>query len=85
MKYAEYTWKEIFDTMRTCFIVTLVATPIPVIIYLLLNVKDNFWHASILLVVSVSCVAASVWFLGLTKNMKKMLVDTVIAKLNIKR
>ena len=85
VKYAEYTWKEILDTMRTCFIVTLVATPLPVIIYLLLNVKDNFWHASILLVVSVSCVAASVWFLGLTKNMKQMLVDTVSAKLHIKR
>lgn len=84
VKYAEYKWKDIFSIMRTCLIVTAVAVPIPLVSYLLLNVEDNLWHAAIVLVVSVSCVAVSVWFIGLTVSMKQMLLDAVESKLHIK-
>lgn len=84
VKIADYSWKEILLTMRTCFVVTLVAVPIPVASYVFLNVEDNLWHAVIVLMLSVLCVVASVWFIGLTPNMKMMLLDTVESKLHIK-
>ena len=80
VRIASYSWKEIFNTINICLIVTLVAIPIPLIAYIMLDVQFNLWHDSIVLVLSVVCVATSVWFLGLTKNMKKMLFLTVKSK-----
>lgn len=85
VRFADYTWNEIFGAIRTCFFVSLIAIPIPLIAYMFLNVEGNLWHAAFVLIISVSSVAASVWFGGLTKNMKHLLLDFICSKLNIAR
>ncbi len=82
VKLADYTWKEILQTMYVCLMVTLVAVPIPLVAYSILNVEECLWHSFSVLVISLVSVAASIWFLGLTKNMKEMLLATVKSKLN---
>ena len=84
VKYAEYSWMEVIHTLYVCLIVTLVAAPIPVITYVLLNVEDNLWHAVIVLLLSVSSVAAAVWFFGLTKHMKELMLSTAKSRLHLK-
>lgn len=85
VKIADYTWKEILSVLNICLLVTLVAIPLPVAYYYCFDVDNNLWHAAVVLVLSVSAVAVSVWFLGLTKNMKQMLQTTVYSKLHIKK
>lgn len=84
-KIADYTWKEVLSTMQVCFFVTLIAIPIPIAAYMILNVEGNLWHASFVLLLCLTCVAASVWFLGLTKNMKQMLQDAVLTRIHFIR
>lgn len=84
VKLADYTWKEILQTMYVCLLVTLVAVPIPLIVYLSLNVEKSLWHSAFVLLTSLVSVAASIWFLGLTKNMKEMLMTTVKSKFNMR-
>jgi len=85
VKIADYTWKEILQTMSTCLFVTLAAVPMPLAAYLLLDVEESLLHSAIVLVLSVACVASSVWFLGMTKNMKQLLLNAVLFKLHIER
>ena len=85
VKIADYKWKEVLNTMYICFVVTLVAVPVPLAAYLLLNVEASLWHSAIVLILSVVCVTASVWFIGMTKNMKQMLLNAVFSKLHIDR
>ncbi len=80
IKIAEYSWKEVLGTMRTCLFVTLIAVPIPLVAYIILNVEKSLWHSAIVLLVSLVSVAASIWFVGLTKNMKEMLLTAVKSK-----
>ena len=84
VKIANYSWKEILQTMYICLLVTLVAVPIPFAVYLLLDVS-SLWHSVFVLFISLLSVSASVWYFGLTNNMKKMLLDTVKSKLYKKR
>lgn len=81
VKYADYSWKEVLQTMYICLRVTLVAVPIPLVIYLLSDVEGSLLHSGIVLFVSLISVALSVWYVGLTRNMKQMLLVTVKSKL----
>lgn len=83
VKYADYSWKEILPTMYVCLLVTLVAAPIPVTAYCLLDVENNLLHAAIVLVLSLVSVVATVWFFGLTKNMKQMLLSFLRTKMQL--
>lgn len=85
VKIADYSWREILDAMRTCLMVTLIAFPIPVVAYYFMDVEGNLWHAAIVLVLSLSCVASSVWLIGLTKNMKQMLWETINNKFHLQK
>ena len=85
VKIADYTWKEILSVLNICLIVTLVAIPLPIAYYCCFDVDNNLWHAAVELILSVGAVAVSVWFLGLTKNMKQMMLATVSSRLHIKK
>ncbi len=82
VKIADYSWREVIETMRTCFSVTLFAIPIPVIAYFLLDVESNFWHFLIVLLLSVGSVASVVWFVGLSQNMKGVIIKNIKNKLH---
>ena len=84
VKYAEYTWKEVLQTLYVCLIVTLVSAPIPVTSYFLLSVEENLWHAAIVLLLSVTSVAGAVWFFGLTNHMKELMLLAVKSRLHMK-
>ena len=85
VKIADYTWKEILSVLNICLIVTLVAIPLPIAYYCCFDVDNNLWHAAVELILSIGAVAVSVWFLGLTKNMKQMMLATVSSRLHIKK
>ena len=84
VKIADYTWKEILQTMYICLLVTLVAVPIPLVAYWMLNVEGCLWHSFTVLILSLVSVVASIWFLGLTKYMKQMLLTSVKSRLTQK-
>lgn len=85
VKIADYTWKEILSVLNICLIVTLVAIPLPIAYYCCFDVDNNLWHAAVELILSIGAVAVSVWFLGLTKNMKQMMLATVSSRLHVKK
>lgn len=83
VKIANYTWKEILNTLYICLIVTLVAVPIPITAYFAFDLENCLWHAVIIFFLCLASVAASVWFIGLTNNMRHMLLATVMNKFSL--
>ena len=83
VKYADYSWKEILPTMYVCLLVTLVAAPAPVAAYCILDVENNLFHAAIVLFLSLVSVAATVWFIGLTRDMKQILLSFIRTKVEL--
>lgn len=81
IKFADYKWGEIWLVLKICLIVTLVAVPIPVVYYLIFDTDHSLLHATILLILCIVSVTASVWYIGLTNNMKQMLIEKVINRL----
>ncbi len=85
VRIANYRWPEIIKVMLTCFKVAFIAAPLPLLFYHFFDVDNKLWCAAVVLILSVSSVAASVWFFGLTKNMKETLLTTAKRKLHIQR
>lgn len=83
VKLADYTWSEILNVFRKCIRVSIVAIPIPLVAYWALDIDNSILYAGCLLVLSVFCAGASIWFLGLTKPMKQLLLTSVKNKLHI--
>jgi hypothetical protein len=76
IKIADYKWGEILNVFWECLKVTLVAVPIPLFLYFILDVK-SILNSAIVLIASILFVAIAVWTLGLTKNMRERLVKTI--------
>ena len=76
IKIADYKWGEILNVFGECLKVTLVAVPIPLFLYFILDVKSVL-NSAIVLIASILFVAIAVWTLGLTKNMRERLVKTI--------
>lgn len=72
VKYADYQYKEIFEVFSSCFKVTLVAVPIPILLSFYLEPSTNLLHAVILAFTCLTCVASSVWLLGLSSESKEL-------------
>lgn len=81
IKIAGYRWLEIYDVFRSCFLVLITATPIPLFLYYFLDSDTNIWHSIILLITTLLIVIVSVWLVGLTKNMKKLFLKTLMKML----
>lgn len=83
VKVANYTWQDIFSVYYPCLKVTLIALPIPLVLYhyqdcVLQFVWLRFW---VLSAVSVMSVGLSVWLLGIDKPMRQRLISFVISKM----
>ena len=83
VKIVNYRWSEILHVFWNCLRVTLMAVPVPLLVYLLLGVS-NLWYCAIILVVSVLSVLMSVWALGLTKEMRSQVIQAVRSRLTKK-
>lgn len=76
---AGYKWKEIFEVFKVCAIVTIIAVPLPYFLYACYGCS-SLSRSLCVLTVSLLCVALSVWFLGLTKEMRVKLYQFVYNK-----
>ena len=68
---------------RPCFNVTLLATPVPLTIYVLGNEwgLNEILYNLILVVLSLLCVALSVWMIGINQETKTKLLSIIIKKI----
>lgn len=86
VKIADYNWKDILGVFRDCLKVFAVAVVIPFILYYYSN--TIFSHPIIKFLVlgfvSVISVGLSVWFIGLTPDLRRKLCDLISEKLHIK-
>lgn len=77
IRIMEYTWADIWKVLRPCLFVTLASLPVPLLVdYLFINL-ENIGQDVLLLLTSIVCVGLSVWFLGLNKQMKELLLKRV--------
>lgn len=73
---AKYTWRDVFGVFIPCFRVFLLAIPIPLMCCIYSNVLfPNTWlRFGGLIVVSVLNTCIVVWFWGLTKNVRSLII-----------
>lgn len=76
IKIANYSWQEILNVVYKCLKVSFVALPIPIIISLLLDHKLLINNILVLCVSIISSILA-VWFLGLSKEMRKYILKYI--------
>lgn len=81
-RICNYNWKEILEVFWVCFVVTLVAVPIPWTLYHFIGV-ETLGGSLIVLVASLVFVAVAVWALGLTKNMRARLLQAVKSRIQL--
>lgn len=83
IKIVGYTWRDIMRVFRPCFNVTLLATPVPLTIYVLGNEwgLNEILYNLILVVLSLLCVALSVWMIGINQETKTKLLSIIIKKI----
>lgn len=81
-KICDYSWKELLSVFWACLKVTLVAVPVPLLLYLKLGV-DTLWACVAVLAVSLLAVAAAVWFIGLVPATRRRLLQAARKKLGI--
>lgn len=78
-KIAGYSWPEILCVFRSCLLVTLVALPIPLALFFMWGI-DSLLKDIVLLLVSLLCVIAAAWFVGLSDSMKEKLLQTILRR-----
>ena len=80
VKLAGYCWREILQLFWECAKTMAVAVPIPLLLYFKLD-NSSLLNCFILLVVTTLCVLLSVWFLGISKDMRAKIIQTVRERL----
>ena len=76
IRICEYSWKELMGVYWTCLIVTAVAVPVPLFLYLRIGVSTLATGITVL-ATSILTVCIAVWTLGLTNSMRKQLIEVV--------
>ena len=80
IKIADYKWKDIFSVYVPCFKVVACALPIPLFFYYKLG-NDSMSFFALIVCTSTMSVAIASWFVGLEKEMRTMLLDSVRKRL----
>lgn len=77
-RVARYDWRNLYLMYKTCMIVTLVASPIPLVLYHL--IESAYWQWNVLLAwLTFVLVAASVYVFGIDKDTRRK-VHTFLRK-----
>lgn len=85
VKIADYQWADILKVFIPCFWVTLVSLPVPLIGSYFLN-TDTISGFMTLVIITLTSVSISVYFIGIDKeNRKKLINAIIIKKLRLKR
>ena len=76
IKIVDYKKKDIVNTFIPCLKVTFVAVPLPCLLYYYRDVlfPNGIIHLLLLSSICIACVGLSVWFTGLDKEMKAILL-----------
>ena len=76
IKIVDYKWKDIFSVFVPCLKVVVWSLPIPLLLYYKL---ENETITSFIVMVTVSglSVLLAVWFVGLEKEMRKVLIEKI--------
>lgn len=79
IKYVDYTWGEIIPVFTTCGKVTLAALPVPLLVYWWTNpeINSDLIRFLIYVPISIASVMASVWLVGLDRNMKHAIISYI--------
>jgi O-antigen/teichoic acid export membrane protein len=86
VKIAGYSVKSIIRMFSSCFIVTIAAIPLPIILFYTLNLDNKVVKFLVICSASVLCVFVSVWLLGIDKNMRIRIIAVMknrIAKVQV--
>lgn len=75
-KIADYKWDEIYNVFLTCGLVSLVAVPIPLFLYWRLGV-DTLLSGFIVLFASLFFVLIAIWTVGLTRSMRRKVLEII--------
>lgn len=81
-KICDYSWKELLSVYWACLKVTLVAVPVPLLLFLKIGV-GTLWACFAVLAVSLVAVALSVWILGLNPGTRQRLLQAARKRLGI--
>ncbi len=80
VKIANYSYRDIFHLYKKCFVVTLAATPIPLICRYQIAIDNEFLRLLAICVISVISTGVAVWFLGIEPNEKVKIVSFLKSK-----
>ena len=79
IKIADYRWRDIRSVYLSCLKVTVVAVPIPYILYSLQDslIADKWLVSVVIMLVSVINVAFAAWFMGMDRNVRQKVMDFI--------
>ncbi len=80
IRIVNYKLIDILRVFFSCFLVTIIAIPVPVFIFTLIN-RNSIIGFVMMAIISVSSVFVSVYFVGLNKDMRKKLVLNIYGRL----
>lgn len=85
IRIADYRWKEILDVFSPCLMVTIVSVLLPSVLFFYLETVEinTFISFFLTVIVSVISVACSVWFIGLSSEMRIQLITQAKKKMII--
>ena len=87
IKIVGYTWRDTMKVFMPCFKVTILAIPLPLVIYVFgnkLGLNEIYYNLTLILV-SLFCVILSVWIIGINKEMKSKLFSSILKKIRSKK
>lgn len=83
IKIVHYSWKDIWSVVWLCFKVTMASLPIPFMVNYYLNHSSigEIGHFVVIVTSSILSVVCVVWIVGLTKDMRLKVANTVKSRL----
>lgn len=87
IKIVGYRWSDILTVFKPCFKVTMASLTVPLLLYINQDLlfSNSLLRFFTLVVISVTCVAVSVWYLGIDVEVKVRIVEMFCKRLNIRR
>lgn len=81
VKIVNYEWRDIWSIYKPCILVSILAIPIPISVDYFLSTQNNIFHFIGTLICCIFCIAVSVWYLGLDKEIKEKIKFFISRKL----
>lgn len=80
VKIVEYNWNDIWEVFKPCFLVTIIAVPIP--LYMTLHCTDpSILYSTSILMVTLMVTTFSIYFGGIDKETRKKILSFIRTKI----